>query len=231
MKRFILTILILTVMTGISVAQVTYELRQAMDLYRNNKIVSGDFKKLLTESDIEGSPYLNNEFVKGSIYTTSKTQYADIPLRYNIYNDDIEFKTEEGEINALATPEIVEKIEFAEFNMVYVPFSMIKKINRGYFIVLTEGKASLYSRAEVIFIKATEPGAYQDAKPANFQRKPDTYYIRIGQDVAKLVDNKKDLIDAFPDNQDKIEDFVKKNKTKTNSAESLKELVQYYNSL
>jgi len=39
------------------------------------------------------------------------------------------------------------------------------------------------------------------------------------------------LIAAFPDNLDKIESFISKNKTKTNKADGLKEVVKYYNSL
>ncbi len=212
-------------------AQTNYELRQAMDLFKTNKMLRGDSRGLLTENDIEGSPYLEDDFINGSVYTTSKTQYVDVPLRYNIYNDQLEFKSEDNTVQALAAPESIEKVEFGKYKMVYVPYSVTKKIRRGFFIVLEEGKASLYEKPNVIFKQPTEPGAYKEAEPARFVKSADEYYIRVGNSQAKLAGNKKDLIEIFPDHQKQIETFIKKHNVKSNKPETLKELVQYYNSL
>ncbi|MCA1758954.1 MAG: hypothetical protein LC658_04210, partial [Bacteroidales bacterium] len=203
---------------------------KAMDSYRSTKLIGGGLNAL-TEKDIEGSPYLNNDFISGKVITTTNAEYVDIPLRFNIYNDQIEFKTEGEEIMILAASEIIEKIEFGEYKIFYAPYSYAKKIKRGFFIVMEGGKADLYAKPEIKFIEATKPLAYQEAQPAKFNRRSDSYYIRIGMDEAKLVENKKTLVDIFPDNKDKIEEFIKKNKTKTNDPESLKELVQFYNSI
>jgi hypothetical protein len=53
----------------------------------------------------------------------------------------------------------------------------------------------------------------------------------VGNEQARLVDNKNDLPNLFPDKNSEIEAFIKKNKTKTNNPEDLRELVNYYNSL
>ena len=45
-------------------AQSEYAIKQAIDFFHSNKMQRGDWNKLLTESDIEGSPYLNDEFIK-----------------------------------------------------------------------------------------------------------------------------------------------------------------------
>jgi len=194
-------------------------------------LLEGNSKGLLTESDIEGSPYLEDNFIKGSVYTTSKTEYVDVPLRYNIYNDQLEFKTGNDKVQALAAPEMIEKIEFGNYKMVYAPYSISKKIRRGFFVVLAEGKSSLYEKPRITFKEATEPGGYKDAEPAKFVRNTDEYYIRVGENQAKLVGNKNDLLEVFPDHQKQLETFIKKNKIKPNKPESLKELVKYYNSL
>jgi len=89
----------------------------------------------------------------------------------------------------------------------------------------------LYAKPAVAFQNATEPAAYKDAEPARFVKKADEYYIRIGSEQAVIISSKKDLIAAFPDNRDKIESFISKNKIKTNKSEGLKEVVRYYNSL
>ena len=233
MKHFFLTLLFILGFACISGAQyqLNYEIRETMDFYRSNKLIDGSMKSKFTEKDIMGSPYLNDEFVNGSVYTIQKLMYSDVPLRFNIYNDDIEFKTPTGEVMALSAPEILEKAEFGNFQMVYSPYLQTNKIKKGFFVVLEQGKASLYSKPVIFFQEPTQPAAYKEAEPPKFVRKADEYYIRIGTEQAVLINNKKDLIEAFPDNQDKIESFISKNKIKTNKPAGLKEVVQFYNSL
>lgn len=233
MKQYLLTVIFVLGFVGISVAQyqLSYEIRETVDFYKANKFITGSLKSEFTEKDIKGSPYLNDEFVNGSIFTVQRLKYDNIPLRLNIYNDDLEFKTPSGEVQALATPEIVEKAIFGDYQLIYSPYYQASKIKKGFFQVLEEGKASLYSKSGVLFKEPTEPAAYKEAEPPTFVKKADEFYIRIGVDAAVLINNKKDLIAAFPDNQDKIESFINKNKIKTNKPESLKETVKYYNSL
>lgn len=229
MKRYFFIAISFLCTSNLSFSQDTYQLREAMDFFRTNKLQTDEWKRTLTESDIKGSPYLKDEFVVGTIFTTSKLQYTEVPLRYNIFNDELEFKTSDNKILAMASPEIIERVEFGEFKMVYVPYSNAKKIHRGFFRILEEGNASFYSRSEIMFKEAIEPAAYKDAEPAKFMNKPDSYYIRIGLEEAKKVDNKKELIEVFPNHQREIADFIKKYKIKTTQPESLKKLVQYYN--
>ncbi len=230
MKKYYFSVLFLFVFAGISSAQAVLDIKHAIDLYNTTKMREGDFFKTLSESEIEGSPYLNDDFISGTLITTTNTKYVDVPLRYNIYNDNIEFDTG-NEIQALGAPEIVDKIEMGNIKMVYVPYSVSKKINRGFFIIEEEGKASLLSKPEVTFYEATKPAAYSDAQPAKFERKADSYFIRVDQAEAKLISGKNDMVDVFPDNQDKLESYIKKNKLKHRKPEDLKKLVQYYNSL
>jgi len=230
MKRHLITVVILLSTVSFSFSQ-EYQIRAAMDLYRINKVQSGEFKMMLTENDIKGSPYLNDDFIDGTIFTTSKYQFVDVPLRYNIYNDQLEFKTSQNEVQALATPEIVETVELGDFKLVYIPYSNSKKIRNGFLIVEEEGIASLFSRKEIMFREAEEPGAYKEAEPATFVRKSSSYYIRIGLAEAKKVGSKKEVVKIFPDHNNEISAFIKKNKVKTNKPEKLKELVRYYNSL
>jgi len=233
MKNYIIILFFVFALVNSSFAQyqLNYEIRETVDFYKTNKFVTGEENSMLTEKDIKGSPYLNDDFIKGTIYSIQRMQYKDIPLRYNIYNDDLEFKTPSDEVQALATPEIVEKAVFGEYQLVFSPYSLASKIKKGFFICLEEGKASLFEKPGVTFKESTEPAAYKDAEPPKFVRKADEYYIRIGTSPAQSVNNKKELIAAFPDNQDKIESFIDKNKIKTNKSESLKEVVKYYNSL
>lgn len=211
--------------------QTNYELSKAMDFFQTQKIFSGENKNILTESDIEGSPYLTQEFITGSVFTSSKVQYQDVPLRYNVYNDEMQFKSPDGVISAIAAPEIIEKITFGDYTMEYIPFINSKKIRRGFFILIEDGDSKLYARPNVDY-NAPEPAApFKDPEPAKFIEKPHTYYIRVGMEAAQMLESKKDVEAIFPDHKKEIADFIKKNKVKHRNEDKLKELVKFYNSL
>lgn len=214
------------------IAQTPYQIRESIDFFNLNKRAHGEAKSWLEISDINGSPYLNDEFIKGTIFTKSKAQFVGIELRYNVYTDQVEFKSDKGQVQVLAAPETIEKIEWNDTKMVYIPYTVSQKIKRGYFIELLGGeKASLLSRPRVFFQEANEPRAYQEAVPAKFVRKSDEIFIRISKKPAQLISGKKDLLGAFPEHQNKVESFIKKNRVRPNKPEELGELVQYYNSL
>lgn len=233
MKRYILILLVTFAFLKIVQGQLplSYEVRSTMDLYELNKMVSGNSTVTLSEKDIEGSAWLNESFESGSIYTVQKLNYAEIPLRYNIFNDNLEFKTPEGEILALADPNIVERAVIGQIQLVYSFYYQGNRQKNGFFVVLTEGKASLYSKPSVMFKDATKPAAYKEAEPARFVRKQDELYIKIGNNPAMIINGKKSLVEVFPDNQEKIENFINKNKIKISKPESLREVIGYYNSL
>lgn len=230
MKKAIFPIVILVLIACNSFAQVDYQINSAMDLYRANKMATGDFIQTITEEDIDGSPYLNDEFINGTIYTTSKLQYVDVPLRYNIFNDDLEFRTNNNQVMAMATPEIIERVTFGEYELVYIPFASQKKMKRGYFKVVVKGDISFYARPQILYQQPKEPAAYVDAKPAKFASKPDTYYLRDGKNEAIKVDKKSEVINFFPSHNDEIATYIKKNKIKANKEDGLKKVVEYYNS-
>ncbi len=230
-KKLFAVLFLFFVGLGISNAQVDYQISSALDFYRQKELTTGDFNKQLEESDIKGSPYLNRSFEEASIFTTSKVQFKAVPLRYNIYTDMVEFETPEKTVAALAAPEIVEKIEFKDYTLEYIPYMSLSKMKRGFFQILESGKIRLYLKPVIQFEPPQEPGAYAEAKPAEFNRKTDDFYIRVGLEAAELVGNKKELVLLFPDHQKEIESFIKTNKTKSKKAEDLIELVKYYNSL
>jgi hypothetical protein len=202
-----------------------------MDFYNNNKMIDGAWKNILTEDQIQGSPYLSKEFSAGTIFTTQRIQYDSILLRYNIYQDELQFKNPAGEIMSIGTPEIVEKAVFDKNVLVYLPYNSVGKTKKGFFLLVEQGKVWLLIKPQVGFQEATEPAAYKDAEPAKFISKADDFYIRTGDEAAMLINSKKDLIAAFPDNNDKIESFISKNKIKTNKKEGITEVVRYYNSI
>ncbi|KJF42376.1 hypothetical protein [Draconibacterium sediminis] len=231
MKKYISLFVILLFSSAGLYAQSIYDLRNAIDFYEMNKISKGEYRNSISERDIEGSPYLNDEFTPGTIYTYQKIQYNDIPLRYNIFNDEMEFQTPDEQILAIAAPEIVEKAVVGENTFSNIPYELGNKVKRAYFILLFEGKLSLYARPEVIYKKPKEAAAYAEPEPAKFIKRPDIYYLRLNQQTAVRIESKKDLENFFTNHQSQMESFIKKNKIKPSKEDKMIELVEYYNSL
>ena len=95
-----------------------YAIRSYYDeFFKFGNVVSESSLGIIEEKDIEGSPYLNKEFVEGTIYTNQKNQYNNIPIRYNIYTDELEYRTPDNQILTLATPQIVEKADFGDYSI------------------------------------------------------------------------------------------------------------------
>lgn len=208
-----------------------YTLQSAFDFYRLHKQTEMAANPVLSESDIEGSPYENKDFREGYLVTTSSQQFMGLQLRYNIYNDQIEYKDESGQSMAFAHSEVINHVMIGDAKYIFSPYAVLKKIEKSFFLVSEEGKASLYIRKKIFFQEAQPAAAYKDPEPPKFLNKPDEYYIRVEPAEAKKVGARKELASLFPDKQSELEEFIKKNKTRTNDLQDLTDLVKFYNSL
>lgn len=198
-----------------------------------NQLLNEHYFKVInttkTSFDYKGSPYENDTFIKGSLYTSTKQLYTDVPLRFNIYNDNIEFKSEDKTL-ALENPNLFEFITIGQSKYVYLPYSVSKITKKGFFKVVEEGNATLLVKPKVVLYEAIRPGPYQDAVPATFSRTGDEIYIQIGIHEPQLVANKKSLEEIFSDKKDRIAGFLKGNKIKVSSVDSVLKVVKFYNS-
>lgn len=181
-------------------------------------------------TEFEGSPYLNKDFVSGEVYG-SKKKYTGLQLRYNIFNDNIEF-IQNGVTYALyAEPRIV-KVILGDEAYVVEKQEIKGKTGYGYFARLDSGKVVLLAKKIVHFTEKQEPKALEAAgKPAKFTRAPDVFYYRIGDAEISKVGSLKGFIDSLPDKKDEVSSYAKKEKLGTKNESDLVNLVRYYNSL
>ncbi len=186
---------------------------------------------LADKSDIAGSPYETENFVKGEIVTTHKIRYSGIPLQLNLYTNEMEFKMEDGTVLCIGVPETVEYVLIGNDKYIYCPYSFGSKITKGYFKMLAEGKVWLLQKKNVMLKAAEEAKPYQEAIPASFVKAADDFFIRVLPGEAKRITNKKDLAEVIGNYPPEMDSFIKKNKIRFNKAEDLRELMEYYFSL
>ncbi len=204
-----------------------------------NSIENFRFKRLteglytnqnLKLSDIKGTPYLTEDFVPGKLSTTDGLINENIPLRYNAYSDDLEFK-KGNEIYIVDPKSIVKKAEFGGTVFGYSSYLYGGKILTGFFKILAEGKARLMARYVIVFLDKEEQKAYAEPKPARFDEARKEYYISIDEDPAKLFTSKKGLLDLLGDKKKEVENYFSKNKLTAKGEEQYIKIVSYYNSL
>jgi len=199
--------------------------------YSAESVKYNETDKNIKIAEIQGSPFLTDSFILGSVYTNNNGQVQNIPVRYNIYTDNIEYIMGASSVLELKNPETVEKVDYGNYKLIYLSQSNKNKSKNGFFIVLTDGNATLLSKPGVTLHKPSPPGGYIDAQPPRFSRNPDTYYIKVGKNQAKIIRNKRHLITSFPDSREELSNYIKAHNTKISDQKSLSDLVQFYNSL
>jgi hypothetical protein len=181
------------------------------------------------QPDIEGTPYLNEEFIDGAIYYDGKYRIPSIPLRVNLYNDAMEYK-DKNTILAVAKPERIDKIIIDDQTFIY-----LKKKNKsevsGYVRKWNESFPSVISKMQVKFMPKEEPRPFEEAEPDRFIRQNDKHYLLFADGEISEIKSVKKLIKLLGDHQNELTDFSKEKKVSKNDAEELSKLLDYYHSL
>ena len=182
-------------------------------------------RTILKVSDIEGSPYLDKSFVKGSVITRDSIQYQNVPLRYNIYNDEFEFKVNEEMYLVISEPSSILKISIEDAVFIY-----LKKDNKyGYYQLLNDDKIKLLLRYTVKFRQANVSNGINQARPPKFNRGSDSYYIQIGYNEPQKINNKKDIDLIFGTKSSSIKELIKKENIDVRKEGDLRKFVQLLN--
>jgi hypothetical protein len=223
------TISFILIFCAVSVAkgQEFSNLRSFYDEFRRSKYEQSFNEK----KDINGSPWEKPEFVPGEIYTSGNKHYSGIPLRYNIYSNQIEFRKPEGGIFEIDPPEIIDSLFIGESYYIFYPYVAGSKTQKSYFKVLTKGSPMLLLRMNVILKEAEPPGAYKEAVPASFVRMQDDFYLAAYPSDANKFSGKKELLELLGSHKEELELFIKQNKLKFNRQDDMIKLLKFYYTL
>jgi hypothetical protein len=226
--RISFTLLLLTGLTSLLSAQSsTHPLNEFFDSFRSKQYENAPGEK----ADYTGSPYENNDFVEGEIYTIRQEHFDSIPLRYNIYQDKMEFRKPTGEIFNIDPPEFADTVVIKGSKYIYYPFRTGGRTSKGFFKMITNGQPVLLGKLNVTFRAGELPGGYKDAVPASFVRMDDDYYLAEIPGDAVKIDGKKGILELLSGHAKELEQFMKQNRTRTGKEDDLKKLMEFYYSL
>ncbi|WP_289053618.1 hypothetical protein [Carboxylicivirga marina] len=191
-----------------------------------------NFKKVEEEqaSNYVGNPY-RYEVDKGIIQLSSGEQIDNLILRYNVYKDQVEIKKNDR-YYVVPKDKNISKFIFADHIIVLKVFDYSGKRRLGYLeSIVDESACNQFVKHNIFLSPAKEQKPFQEAQPAEFIDKKNTVYISFNDNLLNAIKKKSDFLVMIPDHNEEIENFIKKNKIKFHKPESIKELVQFYNTL
>lgn len=200
---------------------------QTLDLpsdYVRNTITG----KLDVPENVEGSPYLTENFNPGKIITSKNTINAGV--RYNIYQDEFQISNGNDEIIALRrNPDV--KVILDEKHFSIQPYKIDNSTKQGYFEELYSGKKIMVLKKYKSEYQEGKKAAnsYASDSPARFTLE-ESYYIKLKDSPGQQIDLKKKDVIRFFDNE-KIEDFIKDRNLKLKEESELINVAKFYDSI
>lgn len=224
MKKIITGIFCLATLLGFSQQRTSYEIGSNITGVNFDNAYRVEYKE-----NVVGSPYYNEELILAKITGYENENFA---LRYNAYQDEIEFK-KDGELYYLPKIEdMVVKFISPAKEYHYKKYSDKNIQLRGFLVLLFDNKIALYKKEQIKFITAKEAeNSYTRDKPATYTKIADTFFIQKGDVVNNFPKNRKELIGLFPDKKAEITAFLKKTKISFSKEIDLINLVNFLNTI
>ncbi|GAA4113186.1 hypothetical protein GCM10022393_12030 [Aquimarina addita] len=192
-----------------------------------DKIIYYDMK------DIVGSPFLTEYFLPGNL-TFNGSDLGNFLFRYNIYQDEIELKSNESSIT-----ESVKKIKGITIQLenntlikVFDDPKSNKYDKRNFFVVLADGD---YKLVKKIWSKFSEPKEAENSlvgkKHAKFTTYENYFIANNDEKLNNFKSKIKGLEEYFPEIKNEIKEYVKEKNINLKKEQDLIKLFIHLNSL
>ncbi|MCM8569287.1 hypothetical protein NE848_07845 [Gramella jeungdoensis] len=196
-----------------------------------------DFKKKINTpiplSEMDGSPYLKEEFIKGQIFQADSSLGAYF-LRYNIYNDVMEVLTQDDKIMELRkSPSLKVFINNKRFKV--LPYlNSEKKIEQAYFEIMEDGKRiDLLKKHSCTYIpgERAKTSFHVEKKP-ELESSIDYYLFFNNENLPSKIErlNERNIIKQLGIDKKEIMNLVKRNDLNLRDIEDVNKLVTLINS-
>ncbi|HEU5164790.1 MAG TPA: hypothetical protein VFU29_04580 [Chitinophagaceae bacterium] len=181
---------------------------------------------------VEGSPFFNEQMMRGAIILSKGKEYRNILVRLNLLESQVNY-IDEKQIEMIASTPISEVVLWDTINNNHHRFvfsDYIKttdKPDKDFYELLQAGKAELYKQYKK---KMFENKPYGSATVEQ-SIKTDLRYFVLISDKWVRIKKIKELMDLLADKKNEVQKFVAdKNLTKDSEA-NFEAIVAYYDSL
>ncbi len=182
---------------------------------------------------MDGSPFFDTSFCKGSVTLLNGKTYGGLQLKINLEQQKIIFNTNEGKAFALSQP--VTRLEIA-CNDPLKPvvfrsgFGAIdKQQSQTLYQVLDSGRVLLLKYVE---IRYKDSKSYGSNDMTRSYRQLPSYYLWIpGKDLVKAPADENELLNLLQDKRKQLIETIDKDKLKVKKESDLIRLINTYNRL
>ena len=192
-----------------------------------NELHGGGLKYPPDNKDyIEGTRYLHDNFIKGSIYYDDSLQLDDIPLRLNLHNDALEFLQNDSAY-VFVDAYRLDKILLGDDEFAYLKVHPNSEIS-GYVKVWNNEFPMLITKMKVDFVKEIKGKPFVITQSDHFERADDIHYVMKSEhEIARIISIKK-LIKYLENYSTELINFAKNEHVSIKDPESIVRLLKYY---
>jgi len=227
LSKFILPVLLLGISLMTKAQNLASNQNELLEYIKSNhlslRIADEEYK------DINGNPYLFDEFFEGKLIVQTGEVFNG-EFRLDVYSNVIQFR-DEKHIYALNFPAKIKNLDMNGNCIQFIEYQIKDFRKSGYFICLLEDQISLFQKKEKRLMAEQISRAMQQPTEAQFLDKKDIYFLKVGDDPAVKIANKKTLFALFPEHAEKIGEQIKANKIHFNNQNNLIWLVNYLNGI
>ncbi len=201
------------------------------DLYRNGNHSVITLNK--TYEGIKGTPFLVDEWLKGSFTLLDSTTYSNVDLKYDLYNEMLVVK--DARTGRLIAPEpaSIQSFTFSGRNFLALSVPEFEGNSKVLFWeIIYQGNRLVGRHINKILKEANYEGAYNSDKPYDElqETKPRYVYRNIENELVVFKKNKKSIMKAFPASGE-IEKYIKSEKLNLKKEEDIIRLAAYMDTI
>jgi len=181
---------------------------------------------------IEGSPFFNDQMMRGTIISSEGKEYKDLSVRLNLLESQVNYLGDKQVemITTLPVKEVVlsDTVRRVDHRFIFSEFIEIyDKPDKDFYELLETGKAEFYKQHKK---KLLESKPYGSATIEQTIQTEIRYFILANGQWIRIK-KMKDLTTAFYKKNKEIAKFITEKKISENSESNFEALTAYYNSL
>jgi len=180
---------------------------------------------------VEGSPYFNDNWMKGNVIVNGERQYSGIYLKMDLYDNEVHFQDQKGNEMIATTP--IQKVLLVDtaaqrvYNFINGEFIQANSHVKGWYQLLSEGKAILLKKFNK---QMQEVKPYGSATVEQSIITSSRYYIMYDENFTEIK-KIKEIAGILIDKKDEIAQYIKSNNLPGKTDADFISLVNYYNQL
>jgi len=190
-----------------------------------NKIIIQD-----KPTNLEGSPFLNDDWQLGTIFFKNGDTIPTIKLRFNVHNGEMQYLHEE-KTYAIGASENIKEIIIDGHHFEFLYYHDEGKFKKSFFEVLYADKTSLLQLHFTVILPTNFNPALNSGNKNDRIIHKMKYYAKIGDKIVEIDRRGKNFISAFGEKEALISKYIKDNNISLKEEADLIYLIRYSNTL